>query len=137
MYAIAFDLDVKQLQQYYHVPSYENAYGDVGRFLQQRGFSHQRGSVYFGDPETVDAVVCMLAVFDLTQEYSWFAPAVRDIRMLRIEANNDLNPVVTRASRSMPIATPSVDASRPVEVPASFTEQADVQGGLSLPHSGS
>lgn len=134
MYAIAFDLDVKQLQQHYHVPSYENAYGDLARFLQQRGFSHQQGSVYFGDPETVDAVACMLAVFDLTQEYSWFAPAVRDIRMLRIEANNDLNPIVTRASRAMPTATPSVDASKPVEVPASFTDQSDVQDGLSLPH---
>ena len=40
--------------------------------------------VYFGG-DTVDAVTCVLAIQDLAQRYSWFAPSVRDIRMLRIE----------------------------------------------------
>jgi len=31
---------------------------------------------------------------ELTQKYSWFAPSVKDIRMLRIEDNNDLTPVI-------------------------------------------
>jgi virulence-associated protein VapD len=52
--------------------------------------------VYFGN-EKVDAVTCVLAVQELTRTYSWFGPSVRDIRMLRIEDNNDLLPAVEKA----------------------------------------
>ncbi|GHT14601.1 hypothetical protein FACS1894170_11710 [Planctomycetales bacterium] len=31
------------------------------------------------------AVTSVIAVVDLTQFFTWFAPAVRDIRMLRVE----------------------------------------------------
>ena len=62
--------------------------------LGQFGFARQQGSVYFGD-ETVDAVRCVLAVQELSRTYVWFSAAVRDIRMLRIEDNNDLMPAVT------------------------------------------
>jgi len=33
-------------------------------------------------------------VQQLTAEFDWFAPSVTDIRMLRIEENNDLMPAV-------------------------------------------
>jgi virulence-associated protein VapD len=36
----------------------------------------------------------VLAVQDLAKSYAWFSPSVRDIRMLRIEDNNDLMPAV-------------------------------------------
>lgn len=39
---------------------------------------------------------CVLAVQDLASRYDWFTPSVRDIRMLRIEENNDLMPAVKR-----------------------------------------
>ena len=39
-----------------------------------------------------------LAVIDLTARLGWFAAAVRDIRMLRIEEMNDLVPVVQRVA---------------------------------------
>jgi virulence-associated protein VapD len=93
MYAITFDMDTTALQASCHNASWQNAYFDIGRTLKQFGFDRQQGSVYFGD-DTVDAVRCVLAVQDLAKSYAWFSPSVRDIRMLRIEDNNDLMPAV-------------------------------------------
>lgn len=93
MYAITFDLNTKVLEASYDTDSWQNAYADVGRFLRERGFDRQQGSVYFGD-ETVDVVRCQLVVQQLTAEFEWFGPSVADIRMLRIEDNNDLMPAV-------------------------------------------
>ena len=93
MFAITFDMDTTALQAAYHNVSWQNAYSDIGKVLARHGFSGQQGSVYFGD-DGVDAVRCVLAVQDLSREYVWFTPSVRDIRMLRIEDNNDLMPAV-------------------------------------------
>jgi len=97
MYAIAFDLDMDTLKKAYINDSYNNAYGDIKKILEAHGFDRQQGSVYFGDVEKVDAVKCVLAIMDLTQKHSWFASSVRDVRMLRIEDNNDLMPAVKKA----------------------------------------
>ena len=93
MYAITFDMDTNLLQKNYQNASWQNAYNDIGRVLHANGFGRQQGSVYFGD-DGVDAVRCVLAVQALTRAYVWFSPSVRDIRMLRIEDNNDLMPAV-------------------------------------------
>lgn len=93
MFAIAFDLDTNVLRESYKNDSWQNAYNDVKLSLEKRGFERMQGSVYFGD-ETVDAVTCVLAVQAMSKEFDWFRPAVRDIRMLRIEDNNDLMPAV-------------------------------------------
>lgn len=93
-YAIAFDLDTERLQEIYPTPaSWQNAYADIKRIFEKYGFYRQQGSVYFGD-DTVDPVKCVLATQDVTNTYSWFRFVVRDIRMLRIEENNDLLPAV-------------------------------------------
>jgi virulence-associated protein VapD len=92
-FAITFDLDTKILEDIYPLPSWQNAYKDVGRFLREAGFDRQQGSVYFGN-EDIDVVRCQMAVQRLTAEFLWFGPAVKDIRMLRIEDNNDLMPAV-------------------------------------------
>ncbi|MGH7018492.1 MAG: hypothetical protein ACREEY_01345, partial [Brevundimonas sp.] len=60
-----------------------------------------QGSVYYGD-ENVDAVSAVLAVQELTTRFDWFAASVRDIRMLRIENNDDLMPAIDRARRNLP-----------------------------------
>jgi virulence-associated protein VapD len=97
MYAIAFDLDTATLQQAYHTPTYTNAYNDIrARLVNRHGFAWQQGSVYFGG-ETVNAVSCVVAVIDLTNTFPWFAASVRDIRMLRIEEQNDLRPAIEQA----------------------------------------
>lgn len=93
VYAICFDLDQEQLQRNYHGANHNNAYGDIRRILERHGFVNQQGSVYFGNEET-DPVRCVLAVQDVTNTYAWFRMVVRDIRMLRIEENNDLMPAV-------------------------------------------
>jgi virulence-associated protein VapD len=98
MYAVAFDLDTETLSQTYGSPSYNNAYSDIKKFLLSKGFDWQQGSVYFGNPEKIDAVKCVLAVQELSKAFAWFAASVRDIRMLRIEENNDLKPAVELGS---------------------------------------
>lgn len=93
MYAIIFDLDIESLKNAYPTASYTNAYTDIRSFLTARGFEWIQGSGYFGD-ETVDAVKCVLTVQRLSRKYPWFKASVRDIRMLRIEENNDLLPTI-------------------------------------------
>ncbi len=101
VYAIAFDLDVEMLKNNYHTPSWTNAYNDIGKALNAKGFERMQGSVYFGD-DSVDAVHCVLAVQNLSKTFPWFASSVRDIRMLRIEDNNDLMSAVELMANSEP-----------------------------------
>ncbi len=91
-YAIAFNLDTAMLQQLYPNTSWNNAYADIKRTLEPLGFSRQQVSVYFGDG--VNAVQCVLAAQKLSSTYTWFKPSVKDIRMLRIEEQNDLSPAL-------------------------------------------
>lgn len=93
MYAIAFDLDTETLKQSYPTPSFTNAYGDIRKVLEPLGFTWQQGSVYFGGPE-MNAVKCVMAAQALSRQLSWFKAATRDIRMLRIEEMNDLEPAL-------------------------------------------
>ena len=96
MYAITFDLDTQTLEASYGSTSWRNAYTDIRNALRAHGFDWQQGSVYFGD-QTVSAVTCVLAAQDLSRRFAWFAPCVRDMRMLRIEENNDLGPAIEQA----------------------------------------
>ncbi len=95
MYAITFDMDTETLERSYPAASYNNAYTDIAKILQKHGFQRQQGSVYFGN-SSVTAVSCVVAVQELAIAFSWFAPSVRDIRMLRIEEYNDLMPAINR-----------------------------------------
>ncbi|MCO6184885.1 virulence factor [Rhizobium sp. L1K21] len=97
MYAVVFDLDTNSLKDVYPGESWNNAYAEIRRFLADRGFGWQQGSTYFGD-ENVDAVSCVLTIQELTDAFDWFSASVRDIRMLRIEENNDLMPAVERTA---------------------------------------
>jgi len=91
MYAIAFDLDTELLKTAYPNPSWTNAYADIRVALETHGFEWRQGSVYFGNAK-VTPVTCVLAVQELCRDYAWFETCVRDIRMLRVEENNDLRP---------------------------------------------
>jgi virulence-associated protein VapD len=93
MYAVSFDLDTNCLNDNYHVPSSGNAYGDIRKFLESRGFTWTQGSVYFGDA-SINAVSCVMVVQALAKQYPWFSACVKDVRMLRIEENNDLMPAI-------------------------------------------
>jgi virulence-associated protein VapD len=87
-YAICVELDAGVLERVYG-PSWPSAYTDVGRFLAEHGFVRRYGTIYFGD-DSIVAVQCMMVVQKLALEFEWFAAAASDVRMLRIEGNNDL-----------------------------------------------
>lgn len=93
MYAITFDIDTNCLKDQYHNDSSPNAYGDIRKFMESNDFIWQQGSVYFGT-DKIDAVKCILAVQRLARLYPWFSTCVKDVRMLRIEENNDLLPAI-------------------------------------------
>lgn len=93
MYAITFDLDTQTLEQSYGPASWRSACADIRNALMGHGFEWQQGSVYFGN-QTVTAVSCVLATQDITKWFPWFKASVRDMRMLRIEENNDLGPAI-------------------------------------------
>ena len=98
VYAITFDFDTETLEQLYKNASWRNAYADVRRFLEDNGFENKQGSVHFA-VDDIDATDCIAVVQDLADEYDWFVPSLRDIRMLRIEENNDLMTVLDRKRR--------------------------------------
>ena len=93
MYAVLFDLDTNCLNDNYEGETYHNSYKLIKNFMLANGFKWKQGSVYFGD-ETIDAVTCVLTVQRLAKKYSWFGTCVKDVRMLRIEENNDLLPAI-------------------------------------------
>jgi virulence-associated protein VapD len=106
MYAIAFDLDTTQLDEHYPGNTPTQGYADIGKFLKAHGFGHQQGSVYFGNP-AVTAVSCVLTVQEMVKEHPWVRSCVKDIRMLRIEENNDLGVAIDR----VPIPSPATAGS--------------------------
>jgi virulence-associated protein VapD len=93
VYAICFDLDQDALARHYPGATHTNGYGEIKAILGKHGFHPQQGSVYFGD-EHQTPVTCVLAVQAVQQACPWFRHAVSDIRMLRIEENNDLAPAL-------------------------------------------
>lgn len=93
MYAISFDLNISSLEKYYTGNNWQNAYGDIKKFLADRGFGGQQGSVYFGN-ENTNAVNTVMTVNLMSKEFLWLKNCISDIRMLRIEENNDLSPAL-------------------------------------------
>lgn len=93
-YGILLDMDHETLKKVYHDDRYAQAYADIRNTLSTYGLAHQQGGLYFGESDKVNAVVCVIAVTDLTRKHPWFAAAVKSVRMLRIEENADLLPAV-------------------------------------------
>jgi virulence-associated protein VapD len=89
MHAVVFELDTQVLQELSHNARYKNAHADIEKYLTSRGFEWWQGGTYFGN-DTIDAVRCVRTVQKFSAKFPWFKPAVRDIRVLRIEENNDL-----------------------------------------------
>ncbi|RZT56821.1 virulence-associated protein VapD [Sphingomonas sp. BK036] len=93
MYAIAFDLDTGAAEAACG-SGWRNCYAQIASVMAEYGFNRQQGSVYFGD-ENSDAVRCVLAVQDLDRRYAWFGRSVKDLRMLRVDEDNDLLPLLS------------------------------------------
>ncbi len=96
MYAITFDLETAAQRCASPDEWRANAYAAISKVLvEEFGFAWMQGAAYFGGA-AVTPVTCVLAVQELAARFDWFAPAVRDIRMLRIEENNDLMPALKK-----------------------------------------
>jgi virulence-associated protein VapD len=95
MYAIIFDINTNCLSDQCHNTSSTKAYGDIRKFMEVNHFNWQQGGVYFGD-ETINAVNCVMIIQKLSKTYPWFSACVKDVRMLRIEENNDLMPAIQK-----------------------------------------
>lgn len=90
MYAVSFDLDTNCLNDHYTKETYHNAYSEIKTFMTNNGFEWKQGSLYFGNPSTINAVTCVTTIQKMAKLFPWFSTCVKDIRMLRIEENNDL-----------------------------------------------
>lgn len=96
MYMISIDLDSEKLKKEYKNESIGNAYTEIKSFLKSRGFSSRSGFNFTTDQ---NAIFCILTVADLTENFDWFARSVSDVKLLRIEEETDLLPIVSRFSK--------------------------------------
>ncbi len=85
MFAIAFDMVIKDLKTFYGEP-YNNAYYDISNVMEQFGFYRTQGSLYLTvNPDFTNLVRAMNAL----KAIPWFVQAVRDIRAFRVENWSD------------------------------------------------
>jgi virulence-associated protein VapD len=97
VYAIAFDIDTLTAERVMG-EGWKGCYEKIERVLTTHGFRRQQGSLFFGNEHT-NAVTCVNAVQDLDTKYAWFGRVVRDLRMLRIDEDNDLLPALSNRFR--------------------------------------
>jgi virulence-associated protein VapD len=97
VYAIAFDIDTIVAERVMG-DTWKSCYGMIERGLAPHGFVRQQGSLFFGNAST-NAVSCIKAVQDLDAKYAWFGRIVKDLRMLRIDEDNDLLPALSNRLR--------------------------------------
>lgn len=91
VYAIAYDLNNELAEQH-------DAWRKIARVLGRHGFQRQQGSVFYGTEKTT-AMTCAKAVLEMYDEFPWFWQVVRDMRMLRIDEQDDLLAIVPNRLR--------------------------------------
>ncbi|HLN16070.1 MAG TPA: hypothetical protein VK277_04860 [Acidimicrobiales bacterium] len=95
-YAILLELDRARLGEHYPHRHGAEPYRDIGEFLAERGFTCSEG-IYWGDPERIDEVTCVLTVQDLARAFPWFGPCVHSVKLLRLAGQADLMAAVASA----------------------------------------
>jgi virulence-associated protein VapD len=98
VYAIAFDFDTMTAERLCGANWRGTCYSKLAAVFAEFGFARVQGSLYFGD-ETSDAVRCVMAVQEADRRFAWFARVVRDLRMLRVDEDNDLMPAINTRLR--------------------------------------
>jgi virulence-associated protein VapD len=98
VYAIAFDLDTKIAQRLCGDNWRGTCYDKIEAIMREHGFIRMQGSLYFGTDES-DSVSCVLAVQAIDNRCAWFGRVVRDLRMFRIDENNNLLPALSNRLR--------------------------------------
>lgn len=92
MFAIAFDMDIKELRSTYGEP-YNNAYYEIKIILRKHNFFNTQGSVYLTDKD--DMANLFSAIYAL-KKIDWFRSFVRDIRAFKVENWSDFTEIVKR-----------------------------------------
>ena len=85
MFAIAFDMSVALLKEYYGQP-YNNAYYEIGEILEEYEFYNTQGSVYLTQNTDMSN---LFEAIDALSSVNWFQNSVRDIRAFRVEDWSD------------------------------------------------
>ena len=91
VYAIAYDLNREAALKH-------GAWAKIARVLESHGFHRQQGSVFYGTHETT-AMTCARAVLDMNDQFGWFWEVFRDMRMLRIDEEDDLLAIIPNRLR--------------------------------------
>lgn len=91
-HAIIFNLDSGLLSSCYPGSDPISAYSVLKTYLEKHNFVRLQGNLYLGD-DTVDAVKTVLVAQKLSNKFPWFKASVQNMRMLRIEDDNDLMPI--------------------------------------------
>lgn len=97
VYALAFDLDTSVAEKLCG-PNWRGCYDKIALVFGEFGFTRKQGSVYFGSDES-DAVQCVMAVQEADRRFAWFGRSLRDLRMLRVDEDNDLMPAINNRLR--------------------------------------
>ncbi|WP_277012216.1 virulence protein [Capnocytophaga granulosa] len=92
MYAIAFDMTVADLEEYYGKP-YNNAYYEISNVLQEYNFFRTQGSVYLSQNTNMANLV---EAIDALASIEWFANSVRDIKAFKVEDWSDFSHFVKK-----------------------------------------
>ena len=98
VYAIAFDLDSASAEKNCGPNWRGTCYAKIADVFAKFGFTRVQGSVYFGNSDS-DAVHCVMAVQEADRRFAWFSQTVRDLRMLRVDEDNDLMPAINNRLR--------------------------------------
>jgi virulence-associated protein VapD len=90
MFAIAFDMVVSDLKEYYGEP-YNNAYYEIKNILREHEFYNTQGSVYLTPKNDMANLYRAIAAI---KKINWFKKSVRDIRAFRVEDWSDFTSVI-------------------------------------------
>ena len=90
MFAIAFDMDIKELRNAYGEP-YNNAYYEIKIILRKYGFYNTQGSVYLTEKDDMANLFSAILALKNT---TWFRASVRDIRAFKVEDWSNFTEIV-------------------------------------------
>jgi len=90
MFAIAFDMDIKELRNAYGEP-YNNAYYEIKIILRKYGFYNTQGSVYLTEKDDMANLFSAILALKNT---TWFKTSVRDIRAFKVEDWSNFTEIV-------------------------------------------
>ena len=86
MFAIAFNMVVKDLKIHYSKTNPNNAYYEIRNIMELYGFYNTQGSLYL--TENTD-FTNLVNVMNALKSIPWFTASVRDIKAFRVENWSD------------------------------------------------